>query len=223
MNRLLIAALLLAPVPATAAPAPLSKPLTARIRCVAALAIVQSDKERGVEKWDEFPDFSDRGLRFANLVRAELVKTAGRTDAAAKQEIIAAIGTLQKEAKAGNGDRLISTLAAPCMAMLDRAIPPRPQPSLTQCAAAVSLAHQEVSTEEGAQSKTARDLSIYSTLLNGKARAELRTKGRTEAEADRIIGLERERLMAEYKAARGKGRTDGLDYRACFAMAKPTP
>lgn len=223
MKRMLIAALLLAPTPVTAAPAPLSKPLQARIRCVAALAIVQSDKERGVEKWDEYPDFSDRGLRFANMVRAELVKTAGRTDAAAKQEIVGAIGTLQKQARASNGDTLITALAAPCVAMLDKAIPPRPQPSLTQCAAAVGLAHQEVSTEEGSQSKTARDLAIYATLLDGKARAALRAQGKTETETDRIMGLEKERLMAEYKAAKGKGRTDGLDYRACFAMARPTP
>ena len=64
-------------------------------------------------------------------------------------------------------------------------------------------------------------LAIFAAVLDGRAREELKAAGKTEAESDVIIGLEKEKLLAEFKAHKGKGAQDKVDFPACFEMARP--
>ena len=212
--------LLFAGLPAQAATAPLSAAETGRVQCVATLAIVASEQERGTSEWDDLPPLATRGGRFAEIVTAELRK-GGRSEAEAKASIVAAIEAQQREAAAGADPGAAVHDAAPvCIAMLDKAVPPPKPPTPLQCAAAVGLAYDEVKGREG-MSKTAKDLDLFASVLDNRARDELRAAGKTEAESDVAIGLERERLLAQYKAAPEGSRQTEIDFPACFAMAQP--
>ena len=82
------------------------------------------------------------------------------------------------------------------------------------------LAHKEVEAREG-KSQTASRLSVYASLLEGQAREELRREGKTENEGDIVLGLERERLLAETQTKLKKGENAEQDFESCFARANP--
>lgn len=212
--------LLFASIPVSAAPVRLTPAEASRVKCVATLAIVASEQERGTSEWDDLPPLGERGGRFAQIVAGELQK-AGRSEAEARQSVVRAIEAMQREAGgAADPGAAVRDAATDCIAMLDKAVPPPKPPTPLQCAAAVSLAYEEVKAREG-MSKTAKDLDIVASVLDNRARDELRAAGKTEAEADVAIGLEKERLLALYKAAPEGSRQTEIDFPACFAMAQP--
>lgn len=222
LRAILVLPLLMASQPALAATAPLTSAEAARVKCVATLAIVASEQERGTSEWDDLPPLGERGERFAQIVAGELQK-AGRSEAEAKASVVSAIETMQREAgAAADPGATVRDAATGCIAMLDKAVPPPKPPTPLQCAAAVGLAYEEVKGREG-MSKTAKDLDIVASVLDNRARDELRAAGKTEAEADIVIGTEKERLLAEYKAAPEGSRQTEIDFPACFAMAQPSP
>lgn len=221
VRAILVLPLLVGSVPAVAA-APLTPSQAGRVKCVATLAIVASEQERGTSEWDDIPPLGERGGRFAQIVAGELRK-AGLSDNEARASVVAAIDAMQREAGASaEPGSLVREAATGCVAMLDKAIPPPKPPTPLQCAAAISLAYEEVKGREG-MSKTAKDLDIVASVLDNRARDELRAAGKTEAEADIVIGTEKERLLAEYKAAPEGSRQTEIDFPACFAMAQPSP
>lgn len=222
LRAILILPLLLAGVTARAAPPPLTAVEAGRVKCVATLAIIASEQERGTSEWDDLPPLGERGGRFAQIVAGELQK-AGRNEAEAKANIVSAIETIQREAgSAADPGAAVHDAATNCIAMLDKAAPPPKPPTPLQCAAAIGLAYEEVKGREG-MSKTAKDLDIVASVLDNRARDELRAEGKTEAEADIVIGTEKERLLAQYKAAPEGSRQTEIDFPACFAMAQPSP
>jgi hypothetical protein len=104
--------------------------------------------------------------------------------------------------------------------MLDRFVPPPKRPTLPQCAAALTLAFEDEKAHQG-MSASARTLAVFSSVLDGRAREELKAAGKTEAESDVVMGLEREKLLMEFKKHHKKGAQDKIDFQSCFDMARP--
>lgn len=203
------------------AAAPLPKPLTAEqtgeLRCVAALAIVAHEQEAQDGEWDDLPNLADRGAHFAGVAGDRVIKASGHSRDTVRDMILAEVAAFQKASKDSGLERETVT---GCIAMMDRIDPPPPPPGLVKCAALVQLAYKEVEGREG-KSQTASRLSVYASLLEGQARDELRREGKTENEGDIILGLERERLLAEEAAKRAKGQNGDYDFDSCFARANP--
>ena len=213
MKRILIAALTLPTLAAGPAPAPLTVGQTERIRCVAALALVANDQQRGAPGWERFPWLPERGKHFAGVTGDALVTETGRDREAIKTEILTAIAVLQKTPKPAT-----EAIVRSCIALMDRLDPPAAQPTLPQCAAMVALAYQEVSGREG-NSRAAKELSNIAAILDGKAREQLLAEGKSGTESDVIIGMEKEAMIAQAKVNRAKGEGDDIDIETCFAMA----
>ncbi len=213
--------LLLAPFPLWAAPRSLGASQQDHVQCVAVLAIIANEQQRGIGGWEDVPPLAVRGAKFSDRVIQGLVKDKSRKPEAARAEILTQVAALQSEAVAsGNPSAVLRARSAPCIAMLDAEVPPPQPPTLPQCAAALAMAYDDEVAHQGL-TKAARTLSIFAALLDGRAREELKAEGKTDAESDIAIGLEKEKLMAEFKASEGKGTQDRIDFPACFAMARP--
>ena len=217
MNRILI--LTLACSSLATSPPPLTKRQQSRVRCVAVLALVANDQQRGAPDWSDFPWVVERGARFAERESEALARETRRSPDQIKAEIVGAIATLQSRANAlADPKAELAPLARTCSARMDRLDPPPPNPSLPRCAAMVGLAQSEVQAREG-NSKTAKDLSSMAAILDNKARTALLAKGKTGIEAERIIGFERDAIIAEAATNRAAGRGDSLDFEYCFRQA----
>lgn len=218
MKRLLAPVLVLAlTIPAFAAPPP---PLTVeqkeRVRCVAALAIVANEQERGVGDWDSLPPLKSRGSHFAQVVGDGLTGEGGRTREAVRDAILAAVAEFQKSGV----NELPPETAINCIELMNRLDPPLPPPGLTECAALVSLAAKGAREREGF-SDNVKLLVTFATVLESRARAKLRSEGKTEAENDVIIGLKKEELSAAAKSKRKGNEAIGPDMASCLELAKP--
>lgn len=217
MHRILIIAL--ASTGVAASPPPLTKPQRTKIHCVAALALVANDQERGAPGHTSYPWIVERGQRYSDAVRAAIAKESGRSDELIRADIEGAIGVLQLRAiNSANPEAETRPIIEKCLAVLDQFEPPPPEPSRVRCAAMVALAQSEVQAREG-NSKAAKDLSSIAAILDNKARLELTASGKSGTEADTIIGLEREAIIAEAKVNREQGRGDRLDFEHCFREA----
>jgi hypothetical protein len=215
MKRLLLALPLLAA--ATSPPKPLTAEQQSELRCVAALAIVAHEQEAQDGEWDDLPNLAARGAHFAGVAGDRAVKASGQSRDAVREIILAEVAAFQKASKDSGLPRETVT---GCIAMMDRIDPAPPPPGLVTCAALINLAHKEVETREG-KSQTASRLSVYASLLEGQARDELRREGKTENEGDIVLGLERERILADSQAKQAKGENEDYDFEACFARANP--
>lgn len=221
MLRRIAPALLLVPQPLSAAPGPLSPDQQARVKCVAVLAIVANEQQRGVEGWEDMPPLALRGGKFSDRVGEVIVRESKRSREDARGLVLAELASLQAEARtAPDPTALLRERLTPCMTLLDAIVPPPKPPTLVECAAALSLAYDD-EVAHGGMSKTARTMAVFAAVLGGRAREELKAAGKTEAESDVVIGLEKEKLMAEFKASQGKETQDKVDFPACFEMARP--
>lgn len=221
MTRWIIPALLLAPLSAHAARPTLGIEISAQARCVAVLAIVANEQQRGADEPSGHPALVFRGAKFSDLVTRALMKETGRPRDQARAEILAQVSALQAEsALASDPAAFLGEIVGPCIAMLDRLVPPPEKPTLPQCAAALTLAFEDEKAHQG-MSASARTLAVFSSVLDGRAREELKATGKTEAESDIVIGLEREKLLMEFKRHRKKGAQDKIDFQSCFEMARP--
>ena len=218
MKRLLVPVLALAlTIPAfAAAPPPLTTEQKERVRCVAALAIVANEQERGVGDWDSLPPLKSRGSHFAGVVGDSLTGEGGRTREAVRDAILAAVAEFQKSGV----NELPAEIAINCIELMNRLDPPLPPPGLTECAAMVSLAAKGAREREGF-SDNVKLLVTFATVLDSRARAKLRSEGKTEAENDVILGLKKEELSAAAKAKRKDNEAIGPDMAGCLELAKP--
>jgi hypothetical protein len=218
MKRLLVPALAFAlTIPAfAAAPPPLTVEQKERVRCVAALAIVANEQERGVDDWDSLPPLKSRGSHFAGVVGESLTGEGGRTREAVRDAILAAVADFQKSGV----NEIPAETAINCIELMNRIDPPLPPPGLTECAAMVSLAAKQTRESEGF-SDNVKLLVTFATVLESRARAKLRSEGKTEAENDVIIGLKKEELSAMAKSKRKGDEAIGPDMAGCLELAKP--
>jgi len=107
-----------------------------------------------------------------------------------------------------------------CLPLLEMEIPPKPKPTINQCAAMVELAYREVYDREGL-SKTAQDLKTLAYVLDNRAREDLKANGYSGTESDIILTQLREEMLAEAKAKEGAGQSSDLDFDHCFKLAAP--
>ena len=210
MTMLLIASLIAAAISAPiAAPLPLTSDQSARLRCVAGLAIIANEQSRGVGGWEDVQNLANKGAKFAAVVGDDLVKNSGRNRDIVRADMFAAVALLQKEAGGANqDDAVLRRLVQPCVAMMEAALP---SPPLQTCAVMLSLAYDEV-YKRGGLSKTAKDLATFAAVLDSRARDELRAGGKSEAESDIAMGI------AKALAKRDRGE---FDFEACFELARP--
>ena len=223
MKRILIATALSSVValPSLAASPPpaLTADQSERVRCVAALALVANDQQRGAPGWEGFPWLPERGKHFAGLTGDALVTETGRDRDAIKAEILNAIAALQKlSVDVKDPQAATGKIVRSCITLMDRLDPPPAPPTLPQCAAMVALAYQQVSGRDG-NSRSAKELSNIAAILDSKARDQLLAEGRTANESDVIIGMVKETMIAEAAVNRANGDADTLDIETCYQMA----
>lgn len=205
------------PVMATnVAPPPLTAEQSERVRCVAALAIVASEQQRGVGDWGSLPPLRTRGAHFAETVGQSLTGEWGRTREAVRDAILAAVADFQKGGEAALNPRAVVA----CIELMDRIDPPPPPPELTECAALVSLTADEMRAKNGFDDTT-KLMVTFATVLDSRARAKLRSEGRTEAENDVILGKKKEAFAAVAKQPETNTDLVIPDMSACLELAKP--
>jgi hypothetical protein len=177
-----------------AAVQPLPKPLTStdtdKARCVAALAIVAHDQARGAPGWTDFPPLARRGAHFAGVIGDRMMRETDRSREQVRDVIIAQVKTLQPQ-----GDAALAGLARRCIAMMDKIDPPLPPPSPAQCAAIMALAYDEA-RKAGPLDGNAKDLGTLAAVIDYRAREELRTAGKTEADRDHLMAEAKQQVAA---------------------------
>lgn len=206
---------------ASPTPQPLDENQRRDLSCVAVLAIVASEQERGIESALDYPLLSERGARYAGLVGERIMADTGRTREQVREEILAAVAAQQAIAKnAADPDEQVSSEMETCLPLLDAAVPPKPKPDLTQCAGMLQLAYEEVHSREGL-SKTAQDLKTLAAVLDSRARDQLRAEGLSGQESDIILTQSREAMLADARQKEANGQGSDLDFDHCFLLAAP--
>jgi len=181
------------------------------IDCVSTLAIVAYEQGRGDTRW---PPLDEDGARFAQVVGERVMKQSGQTREQVRDAILAAVAAHQKT------KTLSDTEVTACLALMRESLPALPAPTLPQCAAMLRLAYDDEHGRNGL-SDDAKKLSTIASILDHKAREALRGQGKSGPEADAAMAEARDGVVAEVKARDADGVSAGVDYSACFAMAKP--
>jgi hypothetical protein len=176
------------------------------IRCVAGLAIVANQQKQG-EGWTDYPDLNDDGADYATVVGEDVVKTTGRTKEQVRDLILAEVANFQKRAKIDRGK------IDKCAALMHASVPSLPPPTMPRCAAIMLLSYEAVKTRDG-MTKDAKDLATLAAVLSYRAKEEMISDGKSEAEADAVIGAERA------KAAKTGGAPEA-ELRVCAGLAAP--
>ena len=216
----------LAAMQAPAAPAPaMAQPLTdihqRDLLCVAALAIVASEQERGIESALDYPLLAERGKIYAGLIGERIMTETGRTREQVRADILSAVTMQQAKVKdVAEPEEVVDAEMARCLPLLEQEVPPKPQPTLNQCAAMLELAYQEVHGREGL-SKTAQDLKTLAYVLDNRAREKMKAEGYSGTESDIVLTQLREEMLADAKQKEAKGQSSDLDFEHCFTLAAP--
>jgi len=218
-----IIALMMLALTQTAAsqPEPLTELQQRDLSCVAVLAIIASEQERGVSSALDYPLLSERGATYAGLVGERIISETGKTREQVRLDFLAAVSAKQQTAgDAADPDAVVEAEMAKCLPLLDAAVPPKPKPDLNQCAGMLQLAYQEVHDREGL-SKTARDLKTLAAVLDSRARDKMRAEGLSGQESDIILTQSREAMLADAQKRESMGQGSNLDFEHCFTLAAP--
>ncbi len=212
--------------PAAPAPAPVSAPaLTPAQRedltCAAAFAIIASEQARGVTSALAYPTLVVRGRSYFVATAERIVAETATDEDAVGLALTRIVEDLQAQAAQSNDPAgVVDAIMTPCLAKLDAAVPLPPPPSMLQCAIYLQLAFDEVASREG-DSATARDLKTLATVLESRARDEMRDEGLSGNEADRRFIETREAIDAREKARAPDDDATDVDFEHCFTLAKP--
>lgn len=212
--------------PAAPATAPVSAPaLTPAQRedltCAAAFAIIASEQARGVTSALAYPTLVVRGRSYFVATAERIVAETATDDDAVGLALTGIVEDLQAQAAQSNDPAgVVDAIMTPCLAKLDAAVPLPPPPSMLQCAIYLQLAFDEVAAREG-DSATARDLKTLATVLESRARDEMRDEGLSGNEADRRFIETREAIDAREKARAPDDDATDVDFEHCFTLAKP--
>lgn len=216
-----IFALALAQASSVSLPKPLTDVHKRDLSCVAALAIVASEQERGVTSAFEYPLLEERGRAYAGLVGERVMQETGMTREQVREQILAAVTVQQGKVKdVAEPQQVVEAEMAKCLPLLEQEVPPKPKPTLNQCAAMVELAYREVHGREGL-SKTAQDLKTLAYVLDSRAREALKAEGYSGNESDIILTQLREEMLADAKVKEKAGKSSDLDFDHCFKLAAP--
>ena len=207
--------------PAPSQPLPLNEAQRRDLSCVAVLAIIASEQERGVQSALDFPLLTERGATYAGLVGQQIMDDTGRTKEEVREDILAAVAARQAVGQdAADPDEVVRGEMATCLPLLDAAVPPKPKPDLNQCAGMLQLAYEEVHDREGL-SKTAQDLKTLAAVLDSRARDKMRAEGLSGQESDMVLTQSRENMLADAKQKEALGQNSDLDFEHCFTLAAP--
>ncbi len=207
--------------PATSQPVPLDETQRRDLSCVAVLAIIASEQERGVESALDFPLLTERGATYAGLVGQRIMEDTGRTREQVREDILAAVSAQQALGQnAADPDEVVRKEMATCLPLLDAAVPPKPKPDLSQCAGMLQLAYEEVHGREGL-SKAAQDLKTLAAVLDSRARDKMRAEGLSGQESDILLTQSREAMLADARQKEALGQSSDLDFDHCFTLAAP--
>lgn len=110
-----------APVPPPAAQPRLSPELQMAVRCGALFAIIAGEQARGLAA--DWPPLGARGREFFVRVAAQAMDAAGLDRPGIRALLQGEVAALQNAAATGSANQA-ATLRAPCLAMLDAALPP---------------------------------------------------------------------------------------------------
>lgn len=218
-----LAALLLA---AQAASAPVAPPaLTPAQRddltCAAAFAIIASEQARGVTSALAYPTMVSRGRTYFVKTAERIVTETGSSDEAIGVALTGIVQQLQADAARSNDPAgVVDAVIEPCLAKLDATVPVPPPPSMLQCAVYVQLAYEDVRNREG-DSSTARDLKTLASVLESRARDEMRDEGLSGNEADARLIRTREAALAAEAARGADDEGSDIDFEHCFNLARP--
>ncbi len=216
-----IFALALAQTAPTTLPNPLTDIHKRDLSCVAALAIVASEQERGVADSFAYPLLEERGRTYAGLVGERVLQETGLSREQVREQILAAVAEQQRKVQdVAEPRQVVEAEMEKCLPLLEQEVPPKPKPTLNQCAAMVELAYREVYGREGL-SKTAQDLKTLAYVLDSRARDSLKAEGYSGTEGDIILTQLREEMLADAKAKEGAGQSSDLDFDHCFKLAAP--
>jgi hypothetical protein len=91
---------------------------------------------------------------------------------------------------------------------------------MVRCAALAAVANQDLRARDG-QSDAATGMAMLAAVLESEARKELRAAGKTEAEGDAALGLERETVAATRPDDSERVTRNGEELRLCMEMVKP--
>jgi hypothetical protein len=197
---------------ALAVPAGLTREQAGRLECVAAYAIIASEQRRQAPEWADYRPLDRDGRRYSQIVVDTLARETGRKPAELRDSVVAAIARFQKSGQAA----AVRERADICLADLERTVPALPPPPLPRCAALVAFARDDASRREG-MTGPVKDLSIFASVLEDRARTELRAAGKTEGEGDIVLGLEREALRKAFS----QGSPPDLALEDCLELARP--
>lgn len=210
-----------APTPTITAPV-LTAPQREDLRCAAAFAIIASEQERGVTSALAYPTLVNRGRTFFVTTAERVVTETASSDEAVGLALKGIVEELQKEAAGSNDPAgVVDAIMGPCIEKLDATVPLAPPPSMLQCAIYVMLAYEEVKGREG-ETATARDLKTLATVLESRARDQMRDEGLSGNEADQRLIETREGIVATESARNPDDDSTDIDFEHCFELAKPS-
>lgn len=214
-----------APAPESTA-APVTPPtLTAAQRedltCAAAFAIIASEQARGVTSALAYPTLVSRGRAYFVTTAERIVDETASNDDAVALALTQIVKDLQAQAAQSNDPAgVVDAVMTPCLTKLDAVVPMPPPPTMLQCAIYLQLAFEEVSGREG-DSATARDLRTLASVLESRARDEMRDEGLSGNEADQRFLETREAIDAREKARDPEDDATDVDFEHCFTLARP--
>jgi hypothetical protein len=209
------------PAPAPAAPPTLTPAQRADLTCAAAFAIIASEQSRGVTSALQYPTLLVRGRAYFVTTAERIVTETATDDEAVGVALTQIVQQLQAEAGASNDPAgVVDAVMDPCLEKLDAVVPVPPPPSMLQCAIYMQLAFEEVKTREG-DTATARDMKTLATVLESRARDEMRDEGLSGNEADQRFIETREAIDAREKARGADDDASDIDFEHCFNLAKP--
>lgn len=216
----LLIALALQAAPETA-PALLTDEHRSDMRCAAAFAIIASEQERGVASSLSYPPLGDRGKRFFADTGEKVMADTGMSREEVRDALTTIVSDLQGEAMESNDPvAVVDAVMTPCLARLNAVLPPPEPPSTVECAAALTLAYEEVYGREGL-SPTAQDLKTLASVLESRARDEMRAEGLSGNEADQRMIETKEAMFAKAMETESAGLGSKFDFEYCFELAAP--
>lgn len=193
----------------------------ADVRCAVAFAIVAGGQQRGEASALGYPLLEERGRKFFADLGGRLIRDLDATPQQVQLVLESEARAFQDAAQETNDPNgTVDAVMEPCLTRLDSAVPPPPQPSLPECAAILGLAYDEVFAREGL-SPAARDLKTLASVLDSRARDELRADGKSGNEIDFALDAIKNAIAADAVRQEAEGTVPNLDYDYCFELAKP--
>jgi len=208
------------------------------LRCAAIFAITATEQERGVRSALSYPLLAERGKAFFADTAVRVMAESGASQDMVADELRQLVIELQNRAvEADDPIAVADAVMTPCLSRLaiaeataaaEAAATAADEddeevdqgPDLVDCAAYIRLAADDVEGREGL-TPAAMDLRTIESVLDSRAREELRAEGLSGTEIDYVMQTRREEIAAAAEAAQSADEGSTIDYNRCFELAAP--